>query len=272
MSTPVTAAVVIYNTSCEESATCQALAAISRRDLSVLIFDNSTSDHGVAESCARRGWTYLGGRGNLGISRAYNACVDHLKSQGRTGYLCLLDDDTRLDETYFQRLEAAAEISGSPILVPLIYSADALLSPCLLDENHRVRRFPDAQAALTYHGDQLSAINSGMAVRLDVFDDYRYDEHIFLDGVDHHFMLDMRKKGIGGSVFDYRCNHEFSGDSRPSRDSAVNRFRIYARDYAYILRDRKLAFYGLVGKRALSLTLGYRSPVFLKILFQTPSR
>lgn len=272
MSIPMTAAVVIYNTACQDSSTCQALAAISRQDLNVLIFDNSTADYGVMEYCARMGWTYLGGRGNLGISKAYNACVDCLKARGQDGYLCLLDDDTRLDETYFQRLTEAAARSGARVLVPLIYSGDALLSPCLLNENHRVGRFPDAQGALTYQGDQLSAINSGMAVRLDVFDDYRYDEEIFLDGADHHFMLDMRQKGIRAQVFDYRCRHDFSGDSRPSRDSAATRFRIYARDYAYILRGRKMAFYGLVGKRALRLTLGYRSPVFLKILFQTPLR
>ena len=248
MSISMTAAVVIYNTACQDSATCQALAAISRQDLTVLIFDNSTTDYGVKQYCSRMGWTYLGGQGNLGISRAYNACVDYLMAQGRTGYLCLLDDDTRLDETYFQRLQEAAAHSGAWVLVPLIYSGDALLSPCLLDENHRVRRFPDAQAARSY------------------------DENIFLDGVDHHFMLDMRQKGICAEVFDYHCRHDFSGDSRPSKESAANRFRIYARDYAYILRSRKVAFYALVGKRALSLTLGYRSPIFLKILFQTPSR
>jgi hypothetical protein len=158
------------------------------------------------------------------------------------------------------------------IVVPLIYSAGRLLSPCRLSKGHHSRLFTDEKQAMEYTGSDISAINSGMAVELSLFDGYRYDENIFLDGVDHTFLRDMAAKGHRPKVMNFSFTHEFSGDSKPPKAAALNRFRIYARDYAYILRDRKLAFYGLVGKRALSLTLGYRSSVFLKILFQTPSR
>ena len=81
------AAVVIYNRSCADSETCRALAGCR---VPVLIYDNSTRDMGNEAWCREKGWTYLGGKGNDGISKAYNGCIDHLKQQGKQGYLCLL--------------------------------------------------------------------------------------------------------------------------------------------------------------------------------------
>ena len=264
----VAAVVVVYNHRCEDSSTCQALEKISGETLTVLIHDNSTSDFGIREYCRKKGWIYLGGEGNVGISRAYNNCIDYLKEYNRTDYLCLFDDDTELDERYFSRMLKAADQSGSRILLPLIYAGGRLLSPCMLTENHRVKGFSDAENAINYRGNQISAINSGMALSLSLFDDYRYDEHIFLDGVDHSFMLDMRKREEPATVFSYRCDHDFSGAAAPCKESALNRFRIYAKDYRYILRDRKAAYYALVGKRAMNLTLRYRCKEFLAVFLK----
>ena len=105
-----------------------------------------------------------------------------------------------------------------------------------------------------------------MAVDLGLFDDFRYDENIFLDGVDHHFTRQMRQRGYGIRVIGYGCDHEFSGDSKPPMQSAMTRFRIYAKDYGYILRSNKPAYWKLVGKRAVSLCLKYRSLAFLREL------
>ena len=268
----ISVAVVLYNRRCEDSPTCMALAKLTDRPLTVLIHDNSTSDFGIREFCDARGWIYLGGNGNAGISKAYNACVDYLKTHHRTELLCLFDDDTQLEARYFSRLEKARRETGCRILLPLIFAKDRLLSPCLLTEGHRVTRFPDAEAALNYRGDRISAINSGMALALSLFDNYRYDENIFLDGVDHHFMMDMRRKGEKAAVFSYRCDHDFSGASLPEKGSALNRFRIYTKDYSYILKDRKTAYCRLVGKRALKLALQYRSGEFMKVFFNSLSR
>ena len=265
----VAAVVVLYNHRCEDSPTCKTLSKIKDENFAVLIYDNSTSDFGIQEYCQANDWVYLGGEGNVGISKAYNACIDYLQKNREAEYLCLFDDDTELDERYFSRLLKAVDHSESKICLPLIYADDKLLSPCLLSENHRVKGFSDAEAALNYRGDQLSGINSGMALALSLFDDYRYDEHIFLDGVDHHFVVDMRKKGELPTVFSYRCNHDFSGTAVSSKQSALHRFSIYAKDYRYILRDKKAAYYALVGKRALNLTLRYRCKDFLAVFLKS---
>lgn len=263
---PVAAAVVVYNTTCADSITCHNLAELTRSSLQVIIYDNSTLDYGNREYCREKGWVYLGGSGNVGISKAYNACVEYLKQQGAQGLLCLFDDDTAVSEKYFEALENVAMRFDERIFVPLIRSGGRLMSPCRLSAGYQVRVFGNEQEALKYRGDDLSAINSCMAIDLRIFDDYRYDENIFLDGVDHHFSRQMYDRGNRIRVIGYSCDHEFSGDSKPPMKSAMIRFRIYVKDYKYILRDKKYAFWRLVGKRAIRLCLQYKSLAFLREL------
>ena len=262
------AAVVVYNTACPDSPTCQALEALADPDISVLIYDNSTADYGNRVYCQKMGWTYLGGTGNIGLSKAYNACIDYLKDGHETDLLCLFDDDTHISADYFSALRQACLNATEKIFVPLIYAAGNLISPCLLDKGHRVTLFEDTATALDYKGAALSAINSCMALHIDLFQHFRYDENIFLDGVDHNFILQMRQRGEQIRVFPYRCDHAFSGTEKPPVKSALVRFGIYAKDYAYILKNNKTAYLRLVGKRALRLTVQYRTLAFLKRFLQ----
>ena len=260
------AAVVVYNTACQDSPTCRALQKLT--DLTVLIYDNSTRDFGNREFCESAGWVYLGGQGNLGLSKAYNACIDYLLDSQKADMLCLFDDDTDLEPAYFDALQKAREQSDGHIFVPMIEAGGRLISPCILRPGYRVQMFANRQEALAYTGNDLSAINSCMAIDLEIFKDFRYDENIFLDGIDHNFTQQMKARGESIHFIEYCCNHAFSGVEKPPKASALVRFRIYAKDYAYILREHKAAYYRLVGKRALRLTLQYKSPVFLKYLIK----
>ena len=237
------AAVVIYNTACQDSPTCRALEALS--DVTVLIYDNSTRDFGNREHCEKAGWVYL----------------------GVADMLCLFDDDTDLAPAYFQALEKARE-QGGRIFVPMIFAGGSLISPCILHKGHKVQMFGSEEEARAYTGENLSAINSCMAIDLEIFKDFRYDENIFLDGIDHNFTQSMKARGEKIHLLDYRCNHAFSGVEKPPKASALVRFQIYAKDYAYIFRNNKAAYYRLVGKRALRLTAQYKTLAFLKHLIK----
>ena len=256
----VCAVVVMYNTYCQESPTCMALKKTEK--IRVIIYDNSTRDMGNREYCESLNWVYLGGDGNKGISKAYNACIDYIKEKGIKGIICLFDDDTAVEPAYFESLYKA-RAKGEKILVPLIYSANKLISPCVLKKGHRVIPFESKWAVLNYKGNEISAINSCMAIDTSVFDNYRYDENIFLDGVDHYFISQMHQRGIEIGVMDYCCNHAFSGTEHPPKQAALTRFKIYAKDYKYILRNEKLSYIKLVGKRALSLCVKYKTLEFL---------
>ena len=260
------AAVVVYNMSCADSPTCRCLEDLRKNeDVLVLIYDNSTSDFGNETICREKGWVYLGGQGNVGISKAYNACVEYLLQNKAADVLCLFDDDTELGADYFPLLRKAMQ-EGGKIFVPLIRAGGKLISPCKLHPGHRVEMFSSEQEALDYRGKELSAINSCMALDLDLFGDYRYDENVFLDGVDNYFLQQMKERGESIRVFPYRCDHGFSGVQKPPVKSAMTRFRIYAKDYKYILRDQPGAYLRLVGKRALRLCIQYRTLQFLRHL------
>ena len=260
------AAVVVYNMACADSPTCRCLERLSKdEDVLVLICDNSTSDFGNEAFCREKGWGYLGGQGNVGISKAYNACVDYLRENRAAEVVCLFDDDTELGADYFPLLREALE-QGGRIFVPLIRAGGRLISPCKLHPGHRVEMFSSEQDALAYAGEDISAINSCMALDLSLFRDYRYDENIFLDGVDHYFLQQMKARGETLRVFPYRCDHGFSGMQKPPEKSAMTRFRIYAKDYRYILREKPGAYWRLVGKRALRLCVQYRTLRFLRFL------
>lgn len=263
---PAAAVVVLYNTTCNESPTCRALQQ-AVLPVQVLIYDNSTRDMGNRAQCEKLGWTYLGGTGNVGLSKAYNACIDYLTARDFDGFVCLFDDDTELTPAYFQAL-ARESSSGKQLLVPLIYADGRLLSPCRITPSHKAVLFPDENTAVSYTGKDFSAINSAMAMDIALFRDYRYDENIFLDGIDHTHMQKMIARGVQPAVLNVHFEHHFSGDELPSKVSAVTRFSLFAKDYSYIFQNKKGRYLLLVGKRAIHLMLQYKSPIFLKILLQ----
>ena len=113
----------------------------------------------------------------------------------------------------------------------------------------------------------ITAINSGLAVSLSLFSDYRYDENIFLDGIDHKFLRDMINKGNYLQIMDYRCLQQFSGDDIQSLTSSLFRFSIFAKDYAYIMRDHPLSYWYISVKRCLKLSWQHKTFAFFKELF-----
>ena len=89
-----------------------------------------------------------------------------------------------------------------------------------------------AESCEALRGHALSAINSGMAVRLRVYESYRYDESLFLDYVDHDFMAMCREKGLRIHVLEQtRLYQNFSGDSHPGYQQAMTRYSIFEKDF-----------------------------------------
>ncbi len=256
--------VVVYNKSCADSPTCRALLNQSRKPQSVLIFDNSTRDFGNRAFCEKQGWQYLGGQGNQGLSKPYNQAADVLR--GREGFLCLLDDDTDLPETFFEHMQAQME--GHPqgqIFVPVLMQNGQIISPNRADLPGRQRFFSSVEECLQESQENLRAFNSCMCIQLKIFDSYRYDERLFLDCVDHAFLRDMRQRRIPVTVLPVVCQHGFSGKQKGSFEAAQARFRIWCKDtYVYYEKNPGKCL-ATVGKRAVHLCGMYKSLAFLKI-------
>ncbi len=241
--------------------------AQTRQADAVLVFDNSTRDMHNRDWCEGQGWTYLGGTGNQGLSRAYNQAVEACKD--RQGYLCLLDDDTHLPEHFLENMEKGIEKKpGADIYIPILTQEGRIISPCRREVPKSKLFFASAQEVLGENPEAMQAFNSCMTVSLAVFRDYRYDERIFLDGVDHAFLRDMRSRGKKLQVLPVTCEHGFSGYQKGSKAGDLTRFKIYAKDSRVLYEDTPGAYGRIVGRRALHLCLRHKSLAFLKEFFQ----
>lgn len=241
------AILVVYNQYIKDSATYTFLK--KHKDINVIVCDNSTQDYKNQSVVKSDGYTYIDMHGNKGLSKAYNAAIDVL--QNKTGYVILLDDDTILNEEYYKSiLQVSCDIA-----VPIVMDEKSILSPSKVN-NGVVSRW-DGKEILKH----FTAINSGMIIRLDVFKTYRYDENLFLDYVDHNFMMDMQDKDI--RVLDSKIKQNFSGNDVSNIESSLIRLKIFKKDSKYFYRHNTRKYVFVVLKRKLHLCMQYHSVRFL---------
>lgn len=219
------AVVVLYNVNYKKSRTFMDIVKVP--DVSLIVCDNSTIDVGNYElSDDYPEVTYISMGHNAGLSAAYNRALHKL--EGKEGYLCLFDDDTEVGADYFSILRREILRTRADVYLPLVYDAEGLMSPCIMTgvRTHRVSRVEEILP------EQISGINSGMAVNLAVYRNYRYDEGYFLDYVDHAFLRDMKAQGRTVlPLRDVALKQDFSMNERADVLGAKVRFRLFYRDF-----------------------------------------
>lgn len=220
----IKALVVVYNIRLDE---CLTLSTIRNApDVDIYVADNSTRDMGNKALAEQAGYRYVDMGGNKGLSRAYNAVIDGLEKDD--SLICLFDDDTAVDGRYFDVLRTQASThEGISLFAPVVKDARGILSPCVF-KGLRGRRV-NALSELPDGG--VSVINSGLAIRLKVFGNYRYDERLFLDFVDHAFIRDAAGWKLSNiSIIDVVLAQRFSGTETRSKAKARERFEKFEQD------------------------------------------
>lgn len=186
----ITAAVVVYNKEISESITCQNIKNIDE-SIDVFVLDNSTIANNNATYCKLNGIRYLSMNGNKGLSKAYNAAVDNSRA---SDVIVLFDDDTEITAEYFDKLKIALEENPeTDIFAPIIKGQDGVIySPNEFNflKNHFISS-PDQVVSQN----AFNAIASCLAIRMRVFDDYRFNEKLFVDQVDQFFFCEQRSLG-----------------------------------------------------------------------------
>lgn len=186
----ITAAVVVYNKEISESITCQNIKNIDD-SIDVFVLDNSTTANNNATYCKLNGIRYLSMNGNKGLSKAYNAAVDNSRA---SDVIVLFDDDTEITAEYFNKLKIALEENPeTDIFAPIIKGQDGVIySPNEFNflKNHFISS-PDQVVSQN----AFNAIASCLAIRMRVFDDYRFNEKLFVDQVDQFFFCEQRSLG-----------------------------------------------------------------------------
>ena len=173
---------VIYNKNIKDSISYKML---QKQQIPVIVCDNSTTFEKNEQIVKDNQNVYISMNGNQGLSKAYNRALDWMFHQeiSTDDYLVLFDDDTEIPDELNTKMENVISQNHPDILLPVVKDDAGILSPCRI-QNGKVSRLSDIDDC-SY--EEITAINTGMTIRLSLFKDYRYDEHFFLDYIDHHF-------------------------------------------------------------------------------------
>lgn len=185
----IVSVIVVYNKKVEESITCKNIMRTCQESVEILIVDNSTNDFNNREYCINKGIRYISMDGNKGLSKAYNAAIDACKDKD---VIILFDDDTEVTEEYFREvhkyLQKYPEVD---IFAPTIYGQDGVIySP---NKYNFMRNNFISSMNMEIPQDKFNAIASCLVIRMRVFENYRFNEKLFVDQVDQNFFYDQRK-------------------------------------------------------------------------------
>ena len=101
------------------------------------------------------------------------------------------DDDTCITTKYFEELNRAKKYSDAEIFVPVIMGRDGTIHSM-----YEVGIISNRRLKITFeqiYYNKITAINSCMAVKLNVYKRYRYDVGLFfVQEVDHNFFDNQR--------------------------------------------------------------------------------
>lgn len=250
--------VVLYNSAVNDVPVLQT-ALHSQQVSDIVVCDNSDRKNDNAEQAACHNITYISMNGNKGLSKAYNAGVVRCRGD----IVCVFDDDTKVDGDYFNAVSELTESSQKwDIALPIVMTGDKVLSPSHFEKYRTIPVDP------SHVGDMadLTGINSGMAVRRSLYDRISYDSNLFLDLIDHQFILDARKVGANIVVLKGSRLHQSYSLENDSLKNARKRLGIFERDAKYFYSSSlvsKLYCRIMLLGRKLKLCIQYKTFSFL---------
>lgn len=213
--------IVAYNRAIEEIRALQDATTIAPTGaIRWLIVDNSAAP---SDSDIPLGADYVWMGSNRGIAAAFNRGIEHFRD--RVEYIAFFDQDTAGVDRYLSQISDRLHGTQVDVLMPLVTTDNLILSPCRrLGPLYRPLR---STGKLPKH---FSCINSGMVVRSSLFETIRFDEELFLDFVDHKFVIDATAAGAHFvAAWDCRLEQDYSR-ATDTFEQAASRFRIFAKD------------------------------------------
>lgn len=257
--------IVLYNKSLQESLTYKSLI-LHKSDADIIVYDNSDCKMNTE---IPKTVTYFGDGVNHGLSYAYNYVVNMMKDKNignkDNQFLALLDDDTEITDQYLVHMKSSIQNNKekADIFVPVVMSGNKIMSPFNVWKDIKILAVKEVAEI---NPDQVSAINSGLIIRLSVFDQVMYDENYFLDCVDHDFFRKVRKNQIPVQIVqDTLLYQTFSRDEECDKNTRLKRFRIYQKDFKYFCSISKLGkvfYYLSITKMAIRYNRQYQTTDF----------
>lgn len=255
------ALIVIYNKKCIDSKSFNFIKKYNDK-IKIIIFDNSTKNLKNKDFCDANNIEYYSLNKNVGLSKAYNYVISKI-NVSPDNYLMILDDDTSLNDNYFEEVFKSTKNGEYDLYLPIIEANKKIISPSNIQFNCRVKGISNIKKI---NMNKITAINSGMVVRTSVYNNITYNEKIFLDYVDHDFMKNIRKNGYRIKMLDSVIKQDFSRNEKGELTSELFRFKIYKKDFKIYCKDCKnIPFYYInTFKFSLKQCIKHKTLRFLK--------
>jgi GT2 family glycosyltransferase len=191
--------IVIYNALISESVAFKNIIASNLSYCSIIVCDNSEKEEFCRannEECNQKNAVNLNMGGDMGLSIAYNSAVDYLFNEGASvnDIVIFLNDDTDITEEYLKALPVIADgHKDYDIFAPIMQGQNGILYSPARQGFFKNKYSKTEQEEIPQK--DFFAIASCCSCRLYVFNDYRFDENIFMDVIDNDFCYEQRQKG-----------------------------------------------------------------------------
>lgn len=169
--------VVLYNKQIEESLT---IKSIKDNASKIYVWNNGPSE------ILGSSFEVFNSSKNCSLSYIYNSMVSYCIREGYK-YLVIFDDDTLVDDCYYNELINDINSFGEYIYVPISESNEKIISPLNYDFNSPI--IYKKKSIIK----KITGIGSGIAVP--VSREIKFDNMLSFYGVDHDFLLTWSKKG-----------------------------------------------------------------------------
>ena len=254
----ITAVIVVYNKKVSESITCQMVKDIEPA-MDIFIIDNSEIETGNAEYCKKNGIRYMSMDGNKGLSKAYNRAVDNSLS---SDVIILFDDDTEITSEYFEKLRIALdEHPEIDIFAPVVRGQDGVIySP---NEFNFLKNNLVMSSTQTVSRERFNAIASCLAIRIRVFDNYRFNEKLFVDQVDQFFFCEQRCRRKTFGVLDVEIlQHFYQRSATLTPEAGWNRLKLRIVDlfrHARLMGGNRYTMLAFIKSCGLGVQIGKKT-------------
>jgi len=180
-------------------------------------------------------------------------------SKSNYNYICWLDDDTEVNHDFLHELSKAS-LKEADLIVPRIYGQDGkiyspnedglLKNKLVLNDGNIIRK------------DKFNAINSCLTVKLKIYENYRYNETLFLDQVDQLFFDCLEKSYLKICILDTVILQDFSQRNENIGTDYLQRF---------LIRTKDLIHYGKISPKN-NVILTYLKNILLGLDFTLKTR
>ena len=267
-STNLFGVIVIYNSDISKSVTFNNINSMAMDNCYILVVDNSTKENDNEEKCKLPRCYYVNSGGNVGLSKGLNIGIDYIYNNlhpKANDLIIQLNDDTGVNKEYFELLlDLAKRHPDTDIFAPVMQGQDGVYYSPAYNNFFKHKHIKSADEIVPQN--RYMCIASATASREKVFDNYRFDEGIFMDLIDNNFCDDQRALGRRFETMPIVIQQNLAlKNPNLTMNKVQRRYRIWIPDFLYYCKkDKKrlLVYFPAVAARGIMLSMQCKNPLF----------